>query len=509
MFEEDYPVKIQFVGILMSARQNASFGVAISSLELPTTTSTSEPSSYTTTDNGEQEKIEFYHTYDAMTGIRIAATLGGFFGLMVILVVYKSKSKTEKALEDPKLAAAAVAQAEEEEQRQIQAVIEATVLQEMNPRGGRRSSDFSNSPAASWVRNSRRYSTIGGYSSLEPVNRTPSRLPSFIDEDSPPDEEELEDSSYNRYLNVPRRSSNITCSSSDSSYLERRGSSVILGLPAIPAHKSFEYRRQSSPLTEHYDFYYPIDIRVIQPTPGGSPCGSDRVLYDKVRAVGVAKRAPLASISSCNSSMVADYPDLEMPSFDSDSVFHEDECPDTEDEVDPFSTDSDASESIEYAWCRRDSKRNSNRRKRPSFKNRKVSIPCISENIPVISEHRENNYDTKASTSQFLSNMEEFALDVASEFRVSVSEHDFNYSEKSPFIREKNSSADKNNAHLLAPLHRPPQPLPSGKSLDSLTLMGSGHGSTVTLPTLPLTERSPSSSTLKKEEGSWSQETLF
>lgn len=45
-----------------------------------------------------------------MTGVRIAATLGGFFALMVILVVYKSKSKTEKALEDPKLAAAAVAE---------------------------------------------------------------------------------------------------------------------------------------------------------------------------------------------------------------------------------------------------------------------------------------------------------------------------------------------------------------------------------------------------------------
>lgn len=52
----------------------------------------------------------FYKTYDAMTGVRIAATLGGFFALMVILVVYKSKSKTEKALEDPKLAAAAVAE---------------------------------------------------------------------------------------------------------------------------------------------------------------------------------------------------------------------------------------------------------------------------------------------------------------------------------------------------------------------------------------------------------------
>lgn len=44
----------------------------------------------------EQERIDFYRTYDVMTGVRIAATLGGFFGLMVILVLYKSKSKTEK-----------------------------------------------------------------------------------------------------------------------------------------------------------------------------------------------------------------------------------------------------------------------------------------------------------------------------------------------------------------------------------------------------------------------------
>lgn len=51
--------------------------------------------------------------------------------------------------------------------------------------------------------------------------------------------------------------------------------------------------------------------------------------------------APLASISSCNSSLAADYPDLELQSFTSDSVFHDDECEDTDDEVEPFSTDSE------------------------------------------------------------------------------------------------------------------------------------------------------------------------
>lgn len=49
----------------------------------------------------EQERIDFYRTYDVMTGVRIAATLGGFFGLMVILVLYKSKSKTEKVIKVP------------------------------------------------------------------------------------------------------------------------------------------------------------------------------------------------------------------------------------------------------------------------------------------------------------------------------------------------------------------------------------------------------------------------
>lgn len=42
--------------------------------------------------------MEFYAKYDVMTGIRIAATLGGFFIFMVFLVVYKSRSKSSKAL---------------------------------------------------------------------------------------------------------------------------------------------------------------------------------------------------------------------------------------------------------------------------------------------------------------------------------------------------------------------------------------------------------------------------
>lgn len=102
---------------MMKARQNASLPATVST-STSDVESSKEPTS--TISPREQLKIDFYKTYDAMTGIRIAATLGGFFGLMVILVVYKSKSKTAKALADPSRQAAAVAAAAEEE-RQMQA----------------------------------------------------------------------------------------------------------------------------------------------------------------------------------------------------------------------------------------------------------------------------------------------------------------------------------------------------------------------------------------------------
>jgi hypothetical protein len=47
----------------------------------------------------ERIRMEFFATYDVMTGIRIAATLGGFFVLMVFLVIYKSRSHTNKGLD--------------------------------------------------------------------------------------------------------------------------------------------------------------------------------------------------------------------------------------------------------------------------------------------------------------------------------------------------------------------------------------------------------------------------
>ncbi|ENN82075.1 hypothetical protein YQE_01547, partial [Dendroctonus ponderosae] len=325
---------------------------------------------------------EYYKTYDVMTGVRIAATLGSFFGLMVLLVLYKSKSKTEKALEDPNFTAAAVAEVEEEE-RQIQLALEANAYEQLNPnprRSSRKSLDMSMGSQAR--RTSRRFSSVAGnfenlasgYSSLiEPSLKASLRLPCFIDEDSlPEDGASIYDEVYfNRLsvvlvcfsnLDVPRRPSNITCSSSGSSYLERRDSAVTLGIPVLPAHKYKSSRRQSSPVPEIYDFYYPIDILVTQPTPGGSPCGSDRALYDRaVDQPNLKPRlAPLASISSCNSSLGnysithlglgsekqtwdvlgTDYPEeCEGLSYVCDTYPDEDE--NTENGVDPFDTDSD------------------------------------------------------------------------------------------------------------------------------------------------------------------------
>lgn len=46
----------------------------------------------------ERIRMEFYATYDVMTGVRIAATLGGFFGLMVFLVIYKSRGENHETM---------------------------------------------------------------------------------------------------------------------------------------------------------------------------------------------------------------------------------------------------------------------------------------------------------------------------------------------------------------------------------------------------------------------------
>lgn len=282
------------------------------------TTSTSAPPS-TPSRNISQEEIEFYRTYDVMTGVRIAATLGGFFGLMVILVVYKSKSKTEKVLTNPKLAAAVV---EAEEERQLNAALEATAEYRcLNPRGVRRSLGNTSAPC---VPRYTRFMSVGDHSTL----LSPTEV------DRPQHRFLLDVPGGTKVARRPSNNTTTTCSSSDSSYLERRDSAIV-GLGPPPPHQHRARRRTSSPVP--WDLYYPIDIRVIQPTPSGSPCGSDRTLH-----AAAHRLAPLASISSCASSLAVDYPDLDARSLGSDSVFlDDDECLDTDDEITQFSTDSD------------------------------------------------------------------------------------------------------------------------------------------------------------------------
>lgn len=59
---------------------------------------TAPPSLEYITAERERIRMEFYATYDVMTGVRIAATLGGFFGLMVFLVIYKSRGETQETM---------------------------------------------------------------------------------------------------------------------------------------------------------------------------------------------------------------------------------------------------------------------------------------------------------------------------------------------------------------------------------------------------------------------------
>ncbi|KAJ9585117.1 hypothetical protein L9F63_003069, partial [Diploptera punctata] len=199
------------------------------------------------------------------------------------------------------------------------------------------------------ARGTRRFSSIGGYTTLEPrsyyYHQRGKSLPGsalrFHMRSGCSDEER-----------DARRLSSITCSSSDTSYLERRGSAFELGIPVPPSfpHKSRSKGRfdpDTSMAEEPWDFYYPIDIQVIQPTPEVSPCGSERTLYDhpmEIAPQGLMppSRAPLATMSSVGGSLT-DYPDFDdIHSVGSDSVFlDEGEELDTEDEVEGFSTDSE------------------------------------------------------------------------------------------------------------------------------------------------------------------------
>ncbi|OWR52588.1 uncharacterized protein LOC116766620 [Danaus plexippus] len=235
----------------------------------------------------DRVRVEFYATYDVMTGVRIAATLGGFFALMVFLIVYKSRSKSVKALNDPKLVELAEAVVAEEqaveEERQLTAAIEEALSERARSRpslGGE----------PQWPRTARFASYGGGYGSL----LAPPRRLSTLRGDSLPGSA-LRFHERRSSGSRDRRLSSATCSSSGSSYLERRGSSVVCALPE---------RRLS-------------------------PCPSERL-------------APLASAGSVGPSFAME---CDLVSVGADSVFAEDDDS-TSDEVEQFSTDSGGTDPV-------------------------------------------------------------------------------------------------------------------------------------------------------------------
>ncbi|KAH8308208.1 hypothetical protein KR059_008422 [Drosophila kikkawai] len=325
---------------------------------------------------------EFFATYDVMTGVRIAATLGGFFGLMVFLIVWKSRSssnETLKVLKDPKMAAVAAVCMQEEEEREIHEAIVATGMSiypdEYDALVYRRQRMLSlgNVSAPPLLNRGYRCGSVGGVGPSVPVgysyllepprrfsysamsggggpgsghvgrrksgsesSRIFSNYPMggsfgtddyFVETDDeldaedymPPGVQDEADHKHQRtdstrskqgFLSVPmaghdsRRSSAMTCCSTDSSYLERRTSAYMGGcmsnLPPTLQRKLSTASRTSS--IDNWDYYYP-DIQVIQPTPKASPCPSERSVHESSNGGGGggAAGSGSGSVSVCGS----------------------------------------------------------------------------------------------------------------------------------------------------------------------------------------------------------------
>ncbi|KAH8238843.1 hypothetical protein KR038_004570 [Drosophila bunnanda] len=323
---------------------------------------------------------EFFATYDVMTGVRIAATLGGFFGLMVFLIVWKSRSssnETLKVLKDPKMAAVAAVCMQEEEEREIHEAIVATGMSiypdEYDALVYRRQRMLSlgNVSAPPLLNRGYRCGSVGGVGPSVPVgysyllepprrfsysamsggggpgsghvgrrksgsesSRIFSNYPMggsfgtddyFVETDDeldaeeymPPGAQDEADQKHQRtdstrskqgFLSVPmaghdsRRSSAMTCCSTDSSYLERRTSAYMGGcmsnLPPTLQRKLSTASRTSS--IDNWDYYYP-DIQVIQPTPKASPCPSERSVHESSNGGGGGAGSGSGSVSVCGS----------------------------------------------------------------------------------------------------------------------------------------------------------------------------------------------------------------
>ncbi|XP_050524502.1 uncharacterized protein LOC126896088 [Daktulosphaira vitifoliae] len=277
----------------------------------------------------EMIKAEFYSTYDVMTGVRIASTLGGFFLMMVLLVLYKSKCKT-RSLSDQHLEAVIKAAVDQEEQMAALAK-RSSSSSYCSGHGLCRCSQRYSIPendssidCNNWSRQSRAYLTEMQYYPYMVLNHTKNNkrittsvLEYSFEEDENDGMEILTNNSFRvaQWLEVPDGRKLISrgnsVSSNDTSYLEARGSSLIVGHPPSPLNHS------SSAGDPPWEYYYPIDIQVIQPTPCMTPCGSQDSFSDVPRhtqqllptASGKRQRhdsprliAPIASIrTSCSS----------------------------------------------------------------------------------------------------------------------------------------------------------------------------------------------------------------
>uniref|UniRef100_T1HNF2 Uncharacterized protein n=1 Tax=Rhodnius prolixus TaxID=13249 RepID=T1HNF2_RHOPR len=298
-----------------------------------------------------------------MTGVRIAATLGGFFSLMVLLVVYKSKCKSRSVSEED-LAAVAAAVVEEEERKETERRL--SLYGGGRGQTGTRGRGASLAPGPPFAYHPPL--PVGVYTRHHSL--TPSPPMAIYNQEEEDDIPEVWRGVPGNLKFRPQFSS-VTCSSCDSSYLERRGSALEIGHPIPPP---FINTSNSDRLDEEpWDYYYPIDIQVIQPTPQVSPCSSQATLHGGrgigemeiagdigwrtpsmplthltcpvlPRSSGVAPLAahdPRSELLNLSASPHFSSPDRQSSpqqtdqerSLGSDSVFLDEELVDTEDEV--------------------------------------------------------------------------------------------------------------------------------------------------------------------------------
>lgn len=128
-----------------------------------------------------------------------------------------------------------------------------------------------------------------------------------------------------------RRCSNITCCSSESSYLERRCSAITLGLTPLPPISS-----RCPSTTDMWDYFaIPAPaIQVIEATPKTSPCPSERnemKMHENVYAGQQRRRRkPQKSLSEQDSfDLIAVYPDSHRTQPHYYDEFEEDELAET------------------------------------------------------------------------------------------------------------------------------------------------------------------------------------